>query len=83
MALERFSPWLLISSIKWALGFHTFNYYGIKIQGVKSKNVKVKNQIMRVEFLPIAGQHSNKQAIVPNSDRSQRKGRFQDTLRSQ
>jgi hypothetical protein len=83
MALERFSPWLLISSIKQALGCHTSNYCGIKIQGVKPKNVKVKNQIMRVEFLLIARQHSNKQAIVPNSDRSQRKGCFQDTLRSQ
>jgi hypothetical protein len=38
---------------------------------------------MRGAPLPRAGQHSNKQAIIPDSDRLQRKVWFQDTLRNQ
>jgi hypothetical protein len=55
------------------LGCHTSNYCGIKIQNVsylKSRNVKVKNRIMKVAPLPIAGQHSNLQVIVLDSDTS-------------
>jgi hypothetical protein len=53
------------------LGCHTSNYCKIKIHNVsylKPRNVKDKNRIMRVAPLPIAGQHFNLQATVPDSD---------------
>jgi hypothetical protein len=61
------------------LGCHSSNI----VSYLKPRNMKVKNRIMRGKSLPIVGQHFNKQAIVPDFDRSQRKVWFQDTLQSQ